>query len=138
MLAIDLASFAVDGGTIFIGVSEDKATDQFTLTPFRLEGVAERLEQLGRLRLDPPLSVRCLPLRAASDDLEGCLVVQIPQSPDALHMVAGIYRGRGEKTNIELGDAEVRRIRTALDRAHEGAGSHLDDWVGRSSSSTLC
>jgi hypothetical protein len=130
-LAIDLASFAVDGGELYIGVTENRATDQFSVTPFPLEGAAERLEQIARSRLDPPLTIRCIPLRAEPTDRDGCLVVVIPESPEAPHMVGRIYRGRGDKTNIELGDGEVRRIRAERERAHDQAKSQLQEWVAR-------
>jgi hypothetical protein len=128
-LAVDLASLAVDGGTIFVGVREDRRSDRFSLAPFRLEGAAERLEQIARYRLDPPLSIRCIPLRASPTDQDGCLVVQIPESPDAPHMVGNIYRGRGEKTNIELGDSQVWRTKTQRDQARRESSLQLDDWV---------
>lgn len=51
-------------------------------------------------------------------------MILIPPSPAAPHMVDGRYRGRGDRTNIVLGDAEVARIRGET-------RSHLDDAVAR-------
>jgi hypothetical protein len=108
-LAIDLASFATDSGAIVVGV--DEGTDPPTLSPIPLAGLKERVDQIGRSRVDPPLLVTCEEIPAAGRRGEGYLVISIPASPMAPHMVDSIYRGRGDTTNIRLGDADVRRIR---------------------------
>jgi hypothetical protein len=107
-LAIDLASLAVDGGVIVIGV--DEATDPATPSPVALAGLKERVDQVGRSRVDPPLLVTCNEIAATGPGM-GYLVIVVPASPMAPHMVDSIYRGRGDTTNIRLSDAEVRRIR---------------------------
>ena len=107
-LAIDLASFAVDGGVILIGV--DEATDPATPAPVALAGLKERVDQVGRSRVDPPLLVTCNEIAATAPGM-GYLLIVVPASPMAPHMVDSIYRGRGDTTNIRLSDAEVRRIR---------------------------
>jgi hypothetical protein len=108
-IAIDLASFAVDSGIIVVGV--DESTDPPTFAPVALTGLKERVDQIGRSRVDPPLLVVCAEIPAAGRPGEGCLVIAVPASPMAPHMVDSIYRGRGDTTNIRLSDAEVRRIR---------------------------
>lgn len=108
-LAIDLASFAIDSGTILVGV--DEGTDPPALAPVPLAGLKERVDQIGRSRVDPPLLVTCIEIPASGRPGEGYLVVSVPSSPMAPHMVDSVYRGRGDTTNIRLGDADVRRIR---------------------------
>lgn len=55
-LARDLASFAVDGGTMLIGLDEhDDGT--VTLAPQPLARLAERIEQVAATVPDPPLAV---------------------------------------------------------------------------------
>jgi len=44
--ARDLASFAIDGGALLIGV-EDKANRTFSLAPPPLDGLMERVEQVA-------------------------------------------------------------------------------------------
>lgn len=107
-LAIDLASFAVDGGVIFIGV--DEATDPPTPAAVALTGLKERIDHIGRSRVDPPLLVTCDEVTATGPGM-GYLAIVVPASPMAPHMVNNVYRGRGDTTNIRLSDAEVRRIR---------------------------
>lgn len=108
-LAIDLASFATDSGTILIGV--DESTDPPALSPISLAGLKERVDQIGRSRVDPPLLVACSEIPAAGRPSDGYLIISVPASPTAPHMVDSVYRGRGDTTNIRLGDADVRRIR---------------------------
>ena len=48
-LAKDIAAFALDGGTILIGVDEDRSPPE--LTPVDLDGLAERVEQIGAMRV---------------------------------------------------------------------------------------
>jgi hypothetical protein len=45
--ARDLASFAVDGGALLIGVDEDKPNRTFSLAPQPLDGLMEKLEQVA-------------------------------------------------------------------------------------------
>ncbi|MFI6730830.1 helix-turn-helix domain-containing protein [Streptomyces atratus] len=56
-LARDLASFAVDGGTLIIGVKEHKESRTFELSPQPLNGLPEKVEQVARSVSDPPLNV---------------------------------------------------------------------------------
>ncbi|ANA98971.1 Divergent AAA domain [Mycolicibacterium phlei] len=107
-LAKDIAAFALDGGTILIGVDEDTVPP--SLHPNDLSGLPERVEQIARLKVDEPvmLSATCIP--SAEDSGRGYLVVHVPPSPRAPHMADGRYYGRGDKTNRQLPNAEVVRL----------------------------
>ncbi|MFJ9521869.1 helix-turn-helix domain-containing protein [Kitasatospora sp. NPDC101801] len=106
-LARDLSSFAVDGGTLIIGVQENKDERTFELAPQPLNGLAEKVEQVARTLPDPPLTVLTEEIYSAADDGTGYLVVHIPASPVAPHMVDNRYFGRGDKTKYQMGDSEV-------------------------------
>ncbi|GAA1149190.1 AlbA family DNA-binding domain-containing protein [Streptomyces javensis] len=106
-LARDLSSFAVDGGTLIIGVQENKESRTFVLAPQPLNGLPEKIEQVARTIPDPPLTILTEEIRAAADDGTGYLIVHIPASPVAPHMVDNRYFGRGDKTKYQMGDAEV-------------------------------
>src|SRR4051794_23218332 len=56
--AKDLASFAIDGGALLIGLDEDKENRRFTPPPVVLDALAEKLEQIAQNRIDPPLPIR--------------------------------------------------------------------------------
>jgi hypothetical protein len=112
-LARDLASFANDGGALIIGVKEDKPNQILSVEPIPLDGLAERVDQVARSRCDPPLYVVCHPLLAPSGDgagARGVLLVEVPPSPTAPHVIDGRYYGRGDVTNRRLTDDEVARL----------------------------
>jgi hypothetical protein len=119
-IAIDLAAFSVDGGTIFLGV--DERSTPAALSPIALRGVAERVEQVGLASVDPPVSVRAEVIDLGAG--VGVVVVIVPPSPRAPHMVDGRYYARGDRTNHPLSDIEVTRIRGRLD-GHANATREL-------------
>lgn len=106
-LARDLVSFAVDGGTLIIGVQENKESRTFELAPQPLNGLPEKVESVARSIPDPPLNVITEEISSAAEDGTGYLVVHIPASPVAPHMVDNRYFGRGDKTKYQMGDAEI-------------------------------
>jgi hypothetical protein len=117
-LAIDLAAFAVDGGCIYIGIGQHEKTlsSPLSLVPIDLRGQTDRVNQVARSSLiDEPLDVYCHEIASRQESGHGYLVIVVPPSPAAPHMVDGRYRGRGGVTNSILSDAEVRRIH---DRQH--------------------
>lgn len=109
-LAKDLASFAVDSGSLIFGISEDKETRTFGKAPLALAGLAERIEQVAGMTVDPPLAVLAREIPSEAGQGLGYLVVHIPASPTAPHMVDGRYYGRGDKTRRHISDAEVVRL----------------------------
>ena len=104
--ARDLASFSIDGGEYIIGVDED--AQQLYAVP--LSGLAERVEQVCLSVVDPPLILRSQAIPAADRPGMGYLVVSVPPSPAAPHMVDHTYWARGDKTKFRLSDAEVIRL----------------------------
>ncbi|MFJ3320692.1 helix-turn-helix domain-containing protein [Curtobacterium sp. NPDC086286] len=116
--AKDLASFAIDGGALLIGVREDKANRKFTAEPIDLNDVVERIELIAATLVEPSLPVHPREIPSEKDGF-GYVWVDIPESPDAPHMVDKRYYGRGERTNRKLGDAEVIRL-------HRARGSELE------------
>lgn len=110
-LAKDVAAFALDGGTILIGVDEDTSPPR--LWPVPVEGLAERIEQVARMRVDEAVQIRTTVIDSVSIPGHGYVVVHVPQSARAPHMADGRYYGRGDKTNRVLPNTEVVRL---LDR----------------------
>jgi hypothetical protein len=108
-LARDLVQFAIDGGHLLVGVDELEGSMP-VLDPQPLAGLAERVEQVARTVPDPPLPVRCKAILSAADPLLGYLLVEVPLSGQAPHMVDHVYYRRGDKTRERLSDPEVRRL----------------------------
>ncbi|MFK0280871.1 helix-turn-helix domain-containing protein [Streptomyces sp. NPDC090499] len=109
-LARDLSSFAIDGGTMIVGLAEDKQNGAFSLVPQPLQGLPEKVEQVAHSLPDPPLVILTDPIKSEADPAQGYLVIHIPASPMAPHMVDGRYFGRGDKTKRTLPDSEVVRL----------------------------
>jgi len=114
-LAIDIAALANDGGVLLFGVGEDPATKRPTvLAPFALRGQRERIAQIVGSGLDEPpeISVHALPRDGDPDN--GYIVVVVPPSPHAPHMVTvgDEYRfyGRSATGNKILTQGEVARL----------------------------
>lgn len=127
-LAGDLAAMAVDGGRIWIGVDgHDNDESDPEVAALNLVGLAERVESVARSIPTPPLSVRS---EQIGDSESGVLVVEVPWSPDAPHMVEDRYRGRGDRQNRNLSDIEVREILKNRSRRPELSDKILDDALG--------
>ena len=124
-IAADLAAFSVDGGVIFVGVDEAGGTVQVSASP--LAGLAERVEQIGLASVDPP--VRVTTFTVETEPGHGVLVIVVPPSPNAPHMVDGRYRGRGDRTNLVLTDADVVRIRGDVQGHLDDAVDLLREWL---------
>ena len=67
-LAKDLASLAISGGLLLLGVRDvqdrDPSDPLTALNPVPLSGFAERVEQVALTRCEPPLFVRCIDIAA--------------------------------------------------------------------------
>lgn len=116
-IAKDIAAFAIDGGLILIGVDEGPPV---SVTPIPLNGLAERVEQIGLMSVSDSVSVTTRLLRTADDPEMGVIAISVPASPRAPHMADGRYYARGDKTNYRLSDPEVfryhqRRVETRSD-----------------------
>lgn len=135
-LAEELASLAVDGGMVIIGVVDvkhrvDAKDPDAALHPIVLTGEPERIELIAATRCDPPLFVRTRPLPSTADATKGYLVVEIPPSPAAPHMVDGRYWGRGDTTKRRLTDTEVLRLHERRRVLEDQAVAALTEYVER-------
>lgn len=131
-LARDLAQFGIDGGILLVGVAEPKdASSQWEPAPVPLRGLSERIEQVARSTIDPPLQIRVTQLPSSDDPATGYIVVDVPASPQAPHMVDSIYYGRGNKMRHRLSDAEVLRLHAARRGAEEQINRLLDTEIER-------
>lgn len=112
-LARDLAQFAIDSGTLVIGVDEVPDGPP-VLAPVVLEGLPERIEQVAGSTVDAPLFVTTTVIQSSSDSTRGYVLVHVPASASAPRMVDGAYLGRGDKKRVRLSDVEVRRLHAQL------------------------
>jgi hypothetical protein len=130
-MAKDLAALAVDGGTMIIGVEEDKPSGRATaLAPVAIQGLAERIDQIAAYRIEPPLPVEIRDdLRDPDDPTRGLVIVDVPASPLAPHMVDGRYYIRDNRTVRVMSDAEVVRHHQLRARDDDQVDDDLTDAV---------
>lgn len=116
--AQDIASFALDGGVLVVGVAEP-SPGKYEMSPQPVTDLSERAEQIAANKPDPGLYVRTTIVPSNRSAGMGYLVIEIPPSPAAPHMVDGRYWGRSERIKRHLNDAEVARLhagRASVDR----------------------
>jgi hypothetical protein len=115
--ARDIASFAIDGGVLLIGIEEQDGT--FKPSPVLLAGEAERIEQIATNRVEPPVFLTVREIPSDSDPQTGYIWIEIPPSPLAPHMVGGVYWGRIDRTKGRLTDAQVVRLHSRRESLEE-------------------
>lgn len=121
-LAKDLASLSVHGGILIFGV-RDKT---YEVVGCDTDGMRDRISQVAATKTSPPL----VPI--ISDVIEGpegrnLLVVAVPPSPLAPHMVDERYFGRSADGKRVLSDPEVRTLILARDQRTHGFIERLEE-----------
>jgi hypothetical protein len=111
-LAKDIASFSIDGGIIIVGVAE--TPNGYALEPIDLPNQSERIDQVALQGIIPPVSVRTTLVPSKAGENKGFLVIQIPASDLAPHMVDGQYMARSDSTQRALTHPEVIRLHERL------------------------
>ena len=106
-LAKDLASLAVDGGLLVVGIEDDNSRAG-KVCGVELANLADRVDLVAHDKVRPALVVRSYPVDDSSRKGWGCLLVQVPPSAEAPHMVDHVYYGRGDRSRIRLSDEQVR------------------------------
>ena len=131
--AQELASLALDGGQLIVGIADekDRSGEESALVPFPLEGEIERIEAIAGSIPDPPVSLFCTPIRSDGDDDMGYILVEIPASAAGPHMVDGTYYGRSGTSKRPLTDPEVVRLHDLRQRRAEAAQRELEGFFER-------
>lgn len=130
-IAIDVAAMATAGGIIFYGVEEDKKAGTFSPSPITLAGVKERISDVvtSHLREPPYFDITLLPLATRPEC--GYVIIDVPASPRAPHMVEvkGEYRfyGRVPGGNALLTESQVAVLYERRERAERDAMGALDE-----------
>ncbi|MBY4039159.1 ATP-binding protein [Rhodococcus fascians] len=109
-LAKDLASLSVEGGTLIIGIEEAKAGIAGKVVGADLSSLQTRINQVSQSTIRPSLHVATSIFPNPDDPALGVMVVTVPASASAPHMVDGNYWGRTEHGKSPLSDDQVRRL----------------------------
>jgi hypothetical protein len=127
-LARDLASLTVDGGVLVIGV-RDKATAAAGVvgTTDDIDQLIDRISQIAAgPRVQPPMHVVFgEPLQNPDDPTRHALLVSVPKSESAPHMVDSRYWGRSGNGKRELSNSEVEALIARRLRAQSRFEDHL-------------
>lgn len=134
-IAVDVAAMANDGGTLLYGVGEDGHGRPAVSTPIDLKGAAERVDQIVRTSISEPPTVEVRAVPMAGDPGRGYLVVAVPSSPRAPHMVVvggdHRYYGRSATGNVRLSEGEVARLYERRQRWEVDQEALLDEAIAR-------
>ena len=140
-IAVDVSAMTVDGGVIIYGVAEDKVAATFSAHPIPLAGQLERISSTvaASVMEVPPFDVKLLP--TPEDNSQGFIVVEVPASARAPHMVEvkgeNRYYGRLPGGNRVLPETEVSRLYVRRQTAELEAASVLDDAIAMAPSSPV-
>ncbi len=110
-LAKDVAAMAnSDGGVIVYGIEEDEAGRAKALAPINLKGAAERVILIAQT-FDEPLTVKnAKSIPSGRNGEQGFLVVEVPGSDRAPHLVNGLALGRSAKSNVALTRRQIGQL----------------------------
>jgi hypothetical protein len=113
-VAKDVAAMANDGGVLIFGIGEDENKRLTILNPIPIAGTPERISSIvnSAITEPPTISIKIIP--TIENPSIGYIVVIIPPSERAPHMVVvkGDHRfyGRSDKGNMLLTEAAVSRL----------------------------
>jgi hypothetical protein len=131
-LAVDVAAMTSDGGSLLYGVGE-KDRRPTVLQPFRLAGARERVDQIVRTSISEPPDIDVREIPTDQDSSLGYLVVAVPPSPRAPHMVTVgkeyRYYGRSATGNVPLTEGEVARLYERRQRWEVDRDAMLDEAI---------
>jgi hypothetical protein len=132
-IAKDIAAMANDGGVIIYGIGEDDNKQLTVSNPIPLKDVPEKINSIVRTNISEPPSIKvnCIPTK--NDSAIGYVVVIVPASSRAPHMVIvkadNRYYGRNSAGNMILTEGEVSRLYERRRKFEEDAGVFLDEVI---------
>lgn len=119
-LARDLASLGVDGGVLVIGVRDrGRSAEDVVGTADDVESLKDRISQVAAGRVQPPLNVVLTRVPHPQDQTRNVLLVMVPASASAPHMVDERYWGRSATSKRPLSDVEASRLWAQRRGAHD-------------------
>lgn len=109
--AKDVAALTLNGGVLLYGVDEDPKTAEATSIPkVALSGAPEKLQAMVGSNAAPVPYIETIVVKENVGDTDGVLVVAVPPSTQAPHMVARRYPVRRNATTEYLDEREVARL----------------------------
>lgn len=134
-LAVDVAAMTAEGGTLLYGIAEDDHGRPRVPSPIELAGAAERVSQIVQSSISEPPTIEVREIPSEEDPARGYLVVAVPPSPQAPHMVTvgsdNRYYGRNATGNARLTEGDVARLYERRRRWEVDRETILDEAVAR-------
>jgi hypothetical protein len=128
-LASDVAAMATGGGVLLYGVGEDGAGRPTRLTPIPLKGAREKVDQILRAGIAEPPFYRMRVISSMSVADHGYLVLIVPASERAPHMVIvkgdNRYYRRSLSGNVPMTEAEVAVLYERRHRLQQQANAEI-------------
>jgi hypothetical protein len=113
-IAKDIAAMANDGGVLLYGIGEDDHGRISRLAPIAIIGQAERIDAIVRSSISEPPVIYISTIPTEENPEVGYLVVHVPPSERAPHMVVvkgdNRFYGRTATGNSPLTEGEVARL----------------------------
>ena len=133
-IAKDICAMTIDGGVIIYGIAEDDEHKRLTqLAPFELKGQAERLNMIARSAISEAPRIETKEIATAANPAEGYIVLVVPQSDRAPHMVTADndnrYYRRNDKESVRCSQGEVDRLYERRRRWEVDRGVLLDEAI---------
>jgi hypothetical protein len=132
-LAVDVAAMANDGGVLLYGVGEDEHGRPAIVSPIKLHGAKERVDQIVRTSISEPPTIEIHEIPAENHAEVGYLAVTIPSSSRAPHMVTvgkdHRFYGRSATGNVRLSEGDVARLYERRRRWEVDREKILDDAI---------
>ncbi len=135
--AKDVSALAnTSGGVLLYGLCEDANQRLTILRPLVLQGQRERIEQIIRTSIDEVPSFNISTITTANDLSRGYVIVVVPPSERAPHMVVAKgerrFYGRGETGNYILNQSDIARLYERRQISNADILPLLDQTIGRS------
>lgn len=112
--AKDIAAMANDGGVLIYGLGEDERGHVTQLAPILLKGAAEKIDQIAHTCIQEVPRIQTYVHPLPDNPEQGFLVVVVPPSERAPHMVVvnddKRYYMRLDKTSVRMSEGEVARL----------------------------
>lgn len=128
--AKDIAAMANDGGVLIYGLEQDDNGHITGLAPIRLNGAAEKIDQIAHTSVQETPRIQTFIHELPDDPDSGFLVVVVPPSERAPHMVTvdrdNRYYMRLDKISVPMPEGEVARLYERRRRWEVDQGALLD------------
>jgi hypothetical protein len=135
-IAIDICAMTVNGGVIMYGLSQDDDGWITDTTPVPIAGNPERITAIANSSISEPPRVSVKIVQTDDDPTQGYIIVVVPPSPRAPHMVIvnneNRYYGRSDTGNRKLDEGDVARLYRRREELTADFAAQLDAVVANS------